>query len=70
MKFESKISKKKAENLMQKVAESANNEFVGRCYRYDVTPFYADGIYSGVALTRCDMDGRNSVILYVASCPD
>lgn len=58
------FSKKRAENLMQKVSESANGEFVGRCYRYNVIPVYDGGFYSGVALARCDMDGRHQTVLY------
>lgn len=70
MKSKVKISKKRAENLMEKVSESANGELVGHYYRYHVIPVYDGGFYSGVALTRCDMDGRHETVLYVASCLD
>ena len=70
MKFKNTISKKRAENLMRKVSESANGEFVGRCYRYNVIPVYDAGFYFGVALTRCDMDGRHQITIYTVPSPD
>ena len=64
MKFKNMISKKRAENLTEKVSESANGEFVGRCYRYHIISVYDCGIYAGGALARCDMDGHHQTVLY------
>ncbi len=59
------MTKKKALEMMERVRESDNGEYVGRFYRYHVTPCFRNGFYIGEKLTRCDMNGLNYEIIYI-----